>query len=321
MRMKIYAAGGCGINIISRIARSLKKEIGTSEIQAVFIDTSRSNISTTINASSIYLVEGLDGSGKKRDSNYNAINETSKDILLQHKPADINVVVHSASGGSGSVIGPVIVSELLARGETVIVLLVGSTGSRIETENTLKTLKSYEVISSKRNRPVVAYYRENTKDKPRGHVDEDIISIIDVLSAMYSGDNRELDSADLSNWVNFQNVTSFQPKLSALEFYSQNPITQKGEALISMVTLTNDRTTVDNEIMVEYHAVGYIPDETNERFKSEIPLHACITAGSFINLASQLESKLRSYSEQRNAVVEKGIASKSEDATDDGLVL
>lgn len=320
MKMKIYAAGGCGINIVSKVQKSLKKEPGTVETSTVYIDTSRSNISPNIQANSIYLLEGLDGSGKKRDSNYNAINEVSKDILLQHKPADINVVVHSASGGSGSVVGPVLVSELLSRNETVIVLLVGSTGSRIETENTLKTLKSYEIISSKRNRPVIAYYRENSKDKPRGHVDADIVGIIEVLSVMYSGDNRELDSADLNNWINYQNVTNFQPKLSALEIYTEQPVIQKGEALISMVTLNDERTNLESDIMVEYHAVGYIAEAAMKRFEGQLPLHACITAGSFINLASQLDSRLHDYSEQRNAVVEKGIAKSGEASTDDGLV-
>lgn len=320
-QFKIYAAGGCGINIISKIHKTLKKEPGVAEINTVFIDTSRSNISVNIPASSIYLIDGLDGSGKKRDSNYNIINETSKDILLQHKPGDINLVIHSASGGSGSVLGPVLVSELLARNETVIVLLVGSTGSRIETENTLKTLKSYEVISTKRNRPVIAHYRENSKDKPRGHVDADMAGIIEILSIIYSGENRELDSADLNNWINYQNVTNFQPKLSCLEIHTNQPVIQKGEALITVVSLTDERSSLESDMMVEYHAVGYISESAIKRCEGHLPMHACITAGSFINLAAQLDGKLQDYSELRNAVVERGIAKSGEASTDDGLVL
>lgn len=96
----VYCAGGAGANIASKLMRYAKKqESGFSRIKPVIIDTSKSNINAVIPAESIYLVNGLDGSGKKRDSNYTALSECSKEILHQHKPADINIVLHSASGG------------------------------------------------------------------------------------------------------------------------------------------------------------------------------------------------------------------------------
>ena len=149
--LQIYAAGGAATNIAARFNKMRDQTSpGFAKISTRFIDTSRSNIDTSIPDSDVYLFEGMDGSGKLRRSNYATISERSKEILHRFKPQDTNVVIHSASGGSGSTIGPVLVSELLERGENVVVVLIGSTGSLIETENSLKTLQSYEAISKLR---------------------------------------------------------------------------------------------------------------------------------------------------------------------------
>lgn len=99
-KISIYAAGGGALNIVSELAKYTKKEEEEfADMSLFFIDTSRSNLSSNIPDDSVYLVEGLDGSGKRRDSNYTALSECSKEILHTFKPGDLNIVVHSASGG------------------------------------------------------------------------------------------------------------------------------------------------------------------------------------------------------------------------------
>lgn len=319
MEITVYGCGGAGVNIVSGI-RNRKSHEGLAKIKSVYIDTSRSNIGSNIASESIFLVDGLDGSGKKRDMNYNPIKDSVNNILLQHKPSDMNVVVHSASGGSGSVLSPVLVSELLARGEQVIVLLVGSTGSLIETENTLKTLKSYESISKIRERPVIVYYRENSKDKNRSAVDSEMTSVIAMFSVLFSGDNRELDSADTRNWLDFQKVTSFSPKLSSLEICTNQITLNKNEALVSVVTVTNDKMSGDVDGHVEYHAVGYVPESIQKEVVVEYPIHFCIISGAINTTVAALESKISKYKEHRAAIVEKSIVKGNESHTSDGLI-
>ena len=322
-KIRLYACGGAATNICSHFVKYAgKTNPGFSEIDCVFIDTSRSNLNPSIPKEMVYIVsDTLDGSGKLRSSNYEVLSEKSKEILLQHKASDVNLVVHSTSGGSGSTIGAIIVSELLARGETVIVLMVGSTGSRIETENTVKTLKSYEVISRKREMPVIAAYRENSIDKPRGSVDAEMQTFIVMLAAIFSGNNRELDMSDLRNFVNYNKVTSFTPKLSFLDFFSKEITLGKGETAISVVTLVDEKTPSDISIPVEYQAVGFMPDITRDNVSVELPLHVCVIAGHYNGVVERLDKKLASYAEARNVVVEKSIASRDEQSTDDGLVL
>lgn len=320
--ISIFGCGGAGINLITPFLKHHgKKEPGFAEMKPIFLDTSDSNMRKGVPEEQVYLIDGLDGSGKKRDSNYQAISEKAKDILHRFKPTDINVVVHSASGGSGSVIGPVLVSELLARGESVVVLMVGSTDSRIEAKNTANTLKSYEVIAEKRQMPVVAVYYENTKAEPRGKIDVKVHTSLVMLTAIFSGENRELDSADLKNFLNYPRVTSFSPKLSYLDFFSKSVEVAKNQSVTSLVTLTDDATDSSPDMHVEYQAVGFVEDNVKEAISVELPIHAAIVSGYYHDKLEALENLIKDIDEARATVVEKSIVTKGHVATDDGLVM
>lgn len=320
--MKIYATGGAGCNIVSNFLKQMTKEsAGMTLFSCVYIDTSRSNLNPDIPLSDTYLVDNLDGSGKLRASNYQALSDCSRDILLKHKPADINVVIGSASGGTGSVISPILVSQLLDRGEDVIVIAIGSTSSRIETENTLKTLKSYEMISQKRETPVIMAYRENSQKKPRAEVDGEVEMLIATIAVMFSGNNRELDSSDLSNFLNYQKVTNFKAKLSHLDIFSGNVTLAKGQALVSLVTLMDSTSDAESGVLTDYQAVGFIPETAKAYLGQQLPIHAAVVSGYFNGVAETLEAKISSYDEVRKSIVEKPITDRNTQATDDGIVL
>lgn len=321
-KLRLYNCGGTGCNIGSRFMKFANKvNHGFAEIDCVFVDTSKSNLSALIPEAQVYLVQGKDGSGGLRSSNYEAISECHKEVLHQFKPADVNIVLSSAGGGSGSVIAPVLVSALLERNENVIVITIGGTSTRKETENTLKTLQSYETISRKRGKPVVMAYRENAISKPRSEVDAEIEMMIPFLAAIFSGDNHALDSADLSNFLNYQLVTSYTPKLSHLDFFSKNIEIAKGQTIVSLVSLIDENTSSEVPMPIGYHPVGYLPQATKETLSTDLPLHAAVISGYFNTVSDALQAKLAVYDEHRETFVEKPIVGGNVSSTDDGLVL
>lgn len=320
--MQIYAAGGAATNIASRFNKTRDQvSPGFAKIATRFIDTSRSNIDPSIPDSDVYLFEGMDGSGKLRSSNYATIVERSKEILHRFKPQDTNVVIHSTSGGSGSTIGPVLVSELLSRGENVVVVLIGSTSSRIETENTLKTLQSYEVISQKRDKPVVAYYRENSPEMNRGQVDQQVYYALIMLSVLFSGQNREMDSADLVNFLNYPAVTHYGATLTGLDLFSKDITLKQSEVLMSVASLIDENSSADFSGLAEYQTTGHMPDSLKGSTNMELPLHVACIAGYFNGTVKRLQDRLAAYDDHRKASVVKSIISTNVNATDDGLVL
>lgn len=320
--IKIYATGGTGVNIGKTFAKwDGKDSAGFAKIETVFVDTSQSNMDEVVPRDKIYLVEGLEGNGKLRSSNYDPISESCNDILHQFRPGDVNIVLHGAGGGSGSVIGPLLVSELLARGEMVIALVVGSTSSRIETKNTVNTLASYEKISELRKAPVNVLYRENSVDKPRKVVDNEMINAVVLFTSLFSGFNQGLDKEDCKNFLNFHKVTSYLPKLSYLDLFTKTVTLDKGQALVSLMTLTDEENSSESNIPTEYQAVGFINNVFRENARLELPVHAAIIAGYFNQLIDKLQKKLSEFQEVRALVSEKTIIDKNTSSTDQGLIL
>jgi len=152
-------------------------------------------------------------------------------------------------------------------------------------------------------------------------VDYEIQMAVMMIAAIFSGNNRELDSSDLRNFINYPRVTSYSPKLSYLDFFSNEIIIGKGQSVVSLVTLVDEKTPSDTAVPVEYQAVGYVNEKTKEMFTVPLPIHACIISSYFHQVIESLEKELAIHDEQRQVIKEKPIISGSEKATNDGLII
>lgn len=323
-KVKLYACGGGGINIGARFERHRGlSETGFAEIDTVYVDTSRSNLSRQIDQKSCYLMEGLDGSGKIRAENYEEISGRVRDILQQHKPGDVNIVLSTAAGGSGSVIAPSLVSELLDREIPVIVITIGNADTRLEAENTLKTLKSYEAVAKLRKAPVVMAYVQNSEQMPRAKADAHVESIIMALAVVYSRENRELDSKDLFNWLRFDRVTTFGPQLSALTLLDGSSDIDDLGNIISVATVAAETESTKISVTPEYQCVGYIPANADTTVLGTTPLHFVTSDGVFGDVAAGLQRMLAEMEESRSARLPKksNLLSNTDKPTESGLVL
>lgn len=320
MSVTIYGAGGFGINILTKLPKFVTEE-GYSEFVRCGIDTSKSNLHENLKEEETYLVEGTDGNGKKRNNNTELLMESVNDILLNHKPGDFNIVVHSASGGTGSVIGPLLVNELIKRDALVFNVVIGSTSSRIETENTLKTLKGYELTAKNTKKPIVTYYKENNLNTPRGEIDSHVVTTLTLLSIVLSGQNRELDKTDIENFLHYTNVTEFVPKLVNMDFFSGSIDVKKGENVFTALTLTSKDGPTEIDGLVEYHALGYIPFNLEESYEGNLPIHLATIDGFFFKYVNGLQDKLKAFNEARVTVVDKSIVGEGDESATGNLIL
>lgn len=319
-KLLIIGCGGCGINIAQHFIN--RSEAGYADIDVFMVDTSRSNLNDKIDPSKIYRFDDVDGSGKVRSMNYSAISERAKEIIQHLSPADIINIIHSGSGGSGSVLAPVLVSELIKKNRQVIVTVVGGTSSNIETNNTLKTLQSYAAIAEQTNSPISVAYFENGSKTPRSKVDDQVKTHIIMTSLFFSGKHRELDSADLHHFLNFTKVTQYRPTMVKLDYFDGKEITlSKDEAVVAAVTLTNDETSSDISHPLEYQAVGFIAPIVTQHTSFNMPLHAVLVLNAFTPIVSRLEAKLAEAEDARAAVIERSIIGTSIQTTKEGIVL
>ena len=328
-RVRIYSCGGGGLNIGSRFERYRDNVApGFAYCAPVYIDTSRANLNTAISDDNCYLLKEVDGSGKVRAQNHQEIAKVTRDIIQKFPPLDYNIVISTASGGSGSVIAPLLTAELLSKGAITVVVTIGSTTSVKEAENTLKTLKSYDVIarSEKVNSPVVMSYIQNTGDISRAQADEIQDQLICSLCILFSRENKALDTADLENWAFFNRpgVTPFGPQLVSLHVCdsSADAFNALGN-IMSVATITTEEVGSRlPDVVIEYHTEGFLIHPIEAISEDKEPLHFVTADGQLPKVMADLEALLKKAEDTRNSrIAQKAISSEQDKPTDTLLVL
>jgi hypothetical protein len=330
IEVTIYACGGAASNIVSDMEPGRQEDSpGFATLAPVYIDTSRSNMKgKNIPEDAVYLFEGLDGSGKVRSTNYEDISKQAKAILQKFKPKAFNIVVHSSAGGSGSVISNVLVSELKEKGHQVVIMIVGSTDTRIEIENTIKTLKSYESIANKRGSSIVVHYIENSKLTPRTVVNRQIKSAISLLMGLFSGQNAELDTADLKNWLDYTSISGTKPCLASLSLVTNPEDFKQAGTVISVATLAVGDMDTKLDQTPAYQCVGYAPDvwrvgaPNSLQLIGEHPIHFCISDDFIIGATTRLTKLLKEVDGVfASRVARDSLLSRDDNTTESGVVL
>ena len=331
--ISLYACGGTATNIAKKLHRdntNSQNGAGFGVISTFYIDTSSSNVTEEVaNSGSFFRISGteaepINGSGMVRKANHKAISRAIPEILHSFKPGVLNIVLHSASGGSGSVIGPELVSELLNNNEAVIVITVGSTTCVKEITNTQDTIASYQSISSKRGKPVMVSYLENGIKPMRVNDDMARLQIL-LLAAIWSGENFGLDDSDLYNFINYNHPAPQYPAmLTSLSFlFAEERDVQpaKGEAVAAILTMVKDGEDADPGMTVGYHTFGQFSEAASDVITCATPITLRATQGTFTNTLSWLKSKLTSVQENIRANQAVGFNVDTGSAEDSGIVL
>jgi len=310
-KTRVYAAGGCGINLGSQL------QYPTAEV--CFIDTSGSNLSDRVDESAVHTIKGIDGSGKNRRENYEPIIGEVDTVVDRFQPGDFNLVLFSASGGSGSVIGPLLLKNLLERAIPVVAVVVGADDSAIAVTNTINTLKSLESVSAVTGQPVVMAYHENTTGVTRQMIDDEVLFALEALCELTNQNNRELDTTDLTNWVQYQKVApSIQPQLSSLAVFDSRQEAAKQVEPIAVASLYNDPskdTAFGNPL---YATVGYPRDGMDIASQMHYVINTADVEDVFSHLTERQGELNKVYSQYRQRRTRVDV---DDNLTGDGIVL
>lgn len=263
-KLCVYACGGTGINVGLQIERIVAGDMKSEDINTFadvvvyFIDTSESNIRTRKSTDNVYLYTDLDGSGSKRAKNASVISGLVRDVLVKYPPGDINVVINSMGGGSGSVIGPQIASELLHNDQLVVCMATQVVDNTIHLANTVKTFETYESIAQKREK-VLPLVLCNNGEESEENVNRTFTNAVQMLSILFSGNNERQDTADLDHWINFEKVINYPTGAVLLDIVHDRNTIDDTHVICSVATIT-DSKAADTKFpkLVEYQTVGYI---------------------------------------------------------------
>lgn len=293
IQTSIFGCGGFAMNILSKFEKTAQED-NLTHLNIQYLDTSASNIEAGVNPERVYLFRDTDGFGKDRKAAYEKILPMIPNALQSLDLGDFNIIVHSSSGGSGSAIGPALVNHLLKAGKRVIVVQVGSVGSRKEVENTMGVIRTYANFAKTMNRPVLSYYRENNSKTTRTKVDAEVHSALLLLSMLFSSENKGLDTADLSNLIDYNKVTSFEPELSTIDFHCkeiclpESLVIQAAAVLFSAEEGSADEHEATLS-MLEYRAEGFLNAQRSAQVGDKAPIYSVVYTGDFVARLKDLE--------------------------------
>lgn len=304
--VRLYGCGGGGINMAYALEALRKREqVGHALLDIAYVDASRSNVRDNIPEDAIYLIDGVDGRGKVRSENPEIVAERVKEIIQKFKPADLNIVVSTLAGGTGSVAAPLIAKELLLREAPTVVVGIGDTSTIKDTENTLRTIQTYEHIAKTTNVPVVMQYIGNSRENTRDVVNRMVGALVVSLTALFSGENRELDSRDLFNWLRFSNpnVTSFGAQLASLRVINETEGLFKDLAgnVISVASLLKEGQHYELPVRPEYATYGFLSNEVDNAFTQNAPHHFVISDEGIAEVTAKLKAILAETKEAQDA--------------------
>lgn len=304
--LKLYVCGGAGITIGSTFEHYRgHEELGMAEIDTVYFDTSKANFKANMPAEKVYLLEGegIDGSGQERKQNAAAIMKRGKEMLQRHKPGYINVVVSSASGGSGAVIAAALTNEMLAADEMVINITIGVADSGNEIKNTLDTLKTFEGLVAANKKTVPVAYFENSKETPMSKVDELVTELIVAISVVFSRQNEGLDTRDVYNFVNADRLTSYGIHAVGLESYAGTLSKADHADTITLVSAVVNKDHRGFDFVVPYANFGVLPASVTTDITSQAPIHLVTKAYPFNSISAHLKGLLAEMEAAANASI------------------
>jgi hypothetical protein len=289
--MKVYLCGGTGVNIanaIKTMSASPDSMTGMANIELVLIDTSNANLTNANAKDSVYLFKGIDGGGKHRGDIHPVVSPKAFEILEKFPAGDMNVVISSLGGGSGSVIAPCIMRELLKQNKLALAVGITNNDSKIEVENTVDTMGSYEGLARTLKKCVVLAPFHNNNSAGFADVNTLVANLVMLLAVLSSRQNHGLDSADLVNWINFDAVTDVSPRLMGL-MHATNK-TEIGDDIhpITVATLGNHGDDVRPSWVPDYQAVGYIAEGCDAITDS--PAHFVVADGVVQRLYERMAS-------------------------------
>lgn len=319
--LRVYGCGGCGTEI-AKFFQNADPQEGLAHIEVCYVDTSRSNLGDEIPDDQFVMVnDDKDGSGKIRRANASDISSIVATIPTRFKPADINVVVFSGAGGSGSVIGPLVTAELLKHDKPVICAVVGSEESLLDIQNTINTIMSLDGLSRKTSKvPFVMAYEHNGNGQYTDQADANIRTAISQLAVLASLQHRGLDTADLNVWANYHKspMCNVEPQLSLLTIVnSVERIEKEVPHPISIATVSQAKTSVGT-IGADYNCYGLL---TTALPANVTELHYVINVSSLPDLLKMLTTAQARLEEKKaSRPAPKSIIAQASTAEDNGMV-
>lgn len=265
----VYACGGCGSNIVNgglpgfEATYDLFSAPAEKRMDIHYLDTSKSNQIDREGFDSLHLFGenlGVDGAGGMRGNLKDLIRREIKGVLAKMVPGEMNLVVFSTGGGSGSVIGPVLIAELKAMQRNVIALCVTGVGATNTLKNTKETYAGLEIYSQ-RATPITCMIFDNEPSAASWpKINSEVHRAITQIWSLYSGAIDGLDKADITSFLNFHERFGKRKSLARLQVFDGVVERESEESALGVIRLFQKGQEIENyqDVPTDFGLDGFV---------------------------------------------------------------
>jgi len=272
--VRLFACGGGGINIgKDYISEGHSADI--ANIEVAFLDTSDSNLADRLIEHTFLFTnpnDKTDGSGKIKSANAELIIRSLPEVLRKFPAGDMNIVVYTASGGTGNVAGVSLHRMLLEAGHSVVSIVIGSAESERTAQNTIGTLTSLAHVANDLQKPVIFHFGMNSQDGsvPRSAIDKEAHLMITALAILCSRRNHGLDTADVTSFLQYNSPRpEIKPSLARIHVLDDHKLfDQQIEDPIAVAYLKRDADDPQPLSFAPYLCDGILPNIAQTSNKS-----------------------------------------------------
>lgn len=314
-KISVYGAGGTGINLTRQLELGIRNWWEGSDPSFYRVDTSKAS-GQEASSDNTHIFPNTDGSGKDRSANADQINNEIREVLAKFEPQQFNVVVFSASGGSGSVIGPAVIREIQKQGKNAVAVVLGSFEDKRAAMNTKFTLATLDRIAQITKTPVIMSYHSNTNG--RTLADKEMSSALSIIMMLLSGVTEKPDAADLSNWLNYTKVTDVPAYLNILTIAQTDEQFGQIKYPISVLNMMKDPGQAVPAFSADYEVTGYFPGDREVSGN----VHAIIDTNGVEDLVGSVEEVVKKFQARAESRPNRRPLSSAEiSPDDDGMIL
>jgi len=262
--VKFWAVGGTGINQLKAYRSDQpKNSLQLANETFIYVDTSFANMVGSA-ADNFFVVNDGKGLGKNQVEGDRIFEAEIPKLMLKHKPAKVNVVFYSLSGGTGSTGGRRLVRAIAETGAIVIAIVTGDYKSDRSTGNSLGSLINLERDLAEINAEYAVSYHKNDPKKSLADNNETALRIARWISMFASGKNAHIDENDIRSFFKYSENTRHKAQLALLEVFVREEDLLAATAdspVISYGALMKSHDSIVPDVDAAYDTVGYLPEE------------------------------------------------------------
>jgi len=337
--LKLIGCGGAGINIAVDVYPKLKGISNVaSNVSISLLDTTEKTIQAHMNyidnftkiISDRATVTQLDGTGgERKDAALAAdIDKKVKEYVdtLKNNINDYYIVISSASGGSGSLISPLLTRAMLAKDFNVISVVIGDSSNLLSLNNTVNTISTLQIVAKQTKSALAVVYYNNTFNgvttpKSEKSVNNKVSSFLELVSIFVSGDIQNLDHQDMNNFLRPTKYKSFTVAPGIYNLGVANGVLEDANTIMVRTIIQNSEADIRVNIPLLHNKTGIISEALSDMF-NEYPVYMLYRKNILQAEVANLKEELAKLEELRKTEYDVFDSINTADEDDElGLVL